>query len=462
MGPLRDVPGGRRPTGARPCLAPGAPHTSLVRTSLAGTGARVTPPSGGGQRQALRRRPYHGPSRRPGCPCLRRRDAAVARPRARHGRRARGARPTPAFAPHAPPRRGSRAERRLLRHASHNGLGEAGRWRRIRVLRTLARVNHPACRTLLPAALEDGDVEVAGAAVRSLGDVGAPWAVEEPPRPCARTSTTGPAWLRSSSAWRRCRGRCSCRCSTSADAGVRFWAATLLAPYPTLATPALVARTADADANVRAAAVETLAGRKGKRPLAAALRSLDDPEWFVRCPRGARGGAARCSRRRRPGRAAARRRALVGPLRCEGRSALAGPRRGGRVAADVGRRRRIRAERRGRGAAGRRRPRRARPRGGLGSSRADPRCGRGSLAAASAERARRRLSLGSCRIPAGASLVTLETTLRLCVVACGAYLVFLYGIRLAHARGARRDAATTARARRRRPRAACGVAVRTR
>jgi HEAT repeat protein len=184
--------------------------------------------------------------------------------------------------PHAPPRRGSRAERRLLRHASHSGLGEAGRWRRIRALRTLARVNHPACRTLLPAALEDGDVEVAGAAVRSLGDIGAPWAVEE-----LVSALCQNVYYRSRVAAQLERlaplpGPLLVPLLDDADAGVRFWAATLLAPYPTLATPALVARTADADANVRAAAVETLAGRKGKRPLAAALRLLDDPEWFVR------------------------------------------------------------------------------------------------------------------------------------------------------------------------------------
>ena len=195
--------------------------------------------------------------------------------RAGHDRRRRSR-------PDAPPRRGSRAERRLLRQASHNGLGEAGRWRRIRALRTLARVNHPACRTLLPAALEDGDVEVAGAAVRSLGDVGAPWAVEE-----LVSALRQNVYYRSRVAAQLERlaplpGPLLVPLLDDADAGVRFWAATLLAPYPTLATPALVARTADADANVRAAAVETLAGRKGKRPLAAALRLLDDPEWFVR------------------------------------------------------------------------------------------------------------------------------------------------------------------------------------
>lgn len=184
--------------------------------------------------------------------------------------------------PEAPPRRGTRAERRLLRQAARSGRGEAGRWRRIRALRTLSRMNHPACRTLLPAALTDGDVEVAGAAVRSLGDVGTPWAVEE-----LVAALRGDVYYRSRVAAQLERlapvpGPALVPLLDDADAGVRFWAATLLAPYPRLATAALVARTTDADPNVRAAAVETLAGRKGKRPLAAALRLLDDPEWFVR------------------------------------------------------------------------------------------------------------------------------------------------------------------------------------
>jgi len=184
--------------------------------------------------------------------------------------------------PTTPPRRGSRAERRLLRQAARAGRSEAGRWRQIRALRALARMNHPACRTLLPEALADGDVEVAGAAVRSLGNVGASWAVEElvsalrrgvyyRSRVAAQLERLAPA-----------PGPLLVPLLDDDDPGVRFWAATLLAPYPTLATPALVARTADVDANVRAAAVETLAGRSGRRPLAAAIRLLEDPKWFVR------------------------------------------------------------------------------------------------------------------------------------------------------------------------------------
>lgn len=195
--------------------------------------------------------------------------------RAGHDRRRRAQ-------PEAIARPGSRTERRLLRRAARRSRGEAGRWRRIRALRTLARWNHPACRTLLPAALADGDVEVAGAAVRSLGDVGTPWAVDE-----LVAALRGNVYYRSRVAAQLERlaplpGPQLVALLDDTDAGVRFWAATLLAPYPGLATAALVARTADADANVRAAAIETLAGRKGKRPLVAASRLLDDPEWFVR------------------------------------------------------------------------------------------------------------------------------------------------------------------------------------
>jgi HEAT repeat protein len=182
----------------------------------------------------------------------------------------------------APPRRGSRKERRLLRQATREGLGEAGRWRRIRALRALARSNHPACRTLLPQALACADVEVAGAAVRSLGDVGSAWAVDELVSALQRG-----VYQRSRVAAQLERlapmpGPLLAALLDDRDPAVRFWAATLLAPYPGLATPALVARTQDDDANVRAAAVETLAGRRGQPPRGSARRQVEGPEWFVR------------------------------------------------------------------------------------------------------------------------------------------------------------------------------------
>jgi len=63
---------------------------------------------------------------------------------------------------------------------------------------------------------------------------------------------------------------------------VRFWAATLLGPYPDLAESSLIALTWDPDPNVRAAAVETLGERTGGDVGAAVLARLDDSEWFVR------------------------------------------------------------------------------------------------------------------------------------------------------------------------------------
>jgi HEAT repeat protein len=67
-----------------------------------------------------------------------------------------------------------------------------------------------------------------------------------------------------------------------ADPAVRFWAATLLAPYVGFGDTALVALTRDEDANVRAAAVEALATRSGGEVREAVLALLDDPAWFVR------------------------------------------------------------------------------------------------------------------------------------------------------------------------------------
>jgi HEAT repeat protein len=63
---------------------------------------------------------------------------------------------------------------------------------------------------------------------------------------------------------------------------VRFWGATLLRPYPELGGATLIGLTCDSDANVRAAAVETLGSRDGEGVGIALLARLDDSEWFVR------------------------------------------------------------------------------------------------------------------------------------------------------------------------------------
>jgi HEAT repeat protein len=63
---------------------------------------------------------------------------------------------------------------------------------------------------------------------------------------------------------------------------VRFWAATLLRPYPALADATLIELTWDPDPNVRAAVVETLGSRSGPAVETALRARLDDTEWFVR------------------------------------------------------------------------------------------------------------------------------------------------------------------------------------
>lgn len=172
--------------------------------------------------------------------------------------------------------------RRLIRRARRRPRTEWGRWRRVAALTRLARAHHPAAPRLLRPALADPDPEVAAAAVRALGDLGDEWAVD--------------VLLAALREGRGSRSRVAAELERLAplpgprlpsllrdwSPTVRFWGATLLARYPDLAEPALVAATWDADANVRAAAVETLATRHSPQAGTAALALLDDPVWFVR------------------------------------------------------------------------------------------------------------------------------------------------------------------------------------
>jgi HEAT repeat protein len=198
--------------------------------------------------------------------------AAVLLGRAQYDRRARlgGAPPT------------ERELRRLLRLAEKPSRTEWGRWRRVTALNRLAGMRDPAAPHLLHKALEDDDSEVVSAAIRDLGALGDEWAVEllvealrdgRAPRSrvAAQLERLAPA-----------PGMHLLHLLRDEDPAARFWGATLLGPYEDFGDTALVALTRDADANVRAAAVEALATRSGREVKEAVLRLLDDPEWFVR------------------------------------------------------------------------------------------------------------------------------------------------------------------------------------
>ncbi len=90
-------------------------------------------------------------------------------------------------------------------------------------------------------------------------------------------------------------GRGSFRFCAHPHPAVRFWAATLLGPYPELGREGLIALTWDPDPNVRAAAVETLGSRSGNAVGAATARAAGRP-------RVVRAGARRARRRPRRGR----------------------------------------------------------------------------------------------------------------------------------------------------------------
>lgn len=180
------------------------------------------------------------------------------------------------------PMRGSRAERRLLRRAASRSRTEIGKWRRIVALSELAHIRHPACRTLLPAALAERDDELAGAGVRSLGEIGTDWAAAllldalgDGSHPRSRVASQLERFAPRL-------GDDLARLLEHDDAGVRYWAATLLARYEDAPADGLSALVRDPDQNVRGAAIETLGllGLRSSRPAVAA--ALDDESWVVR------------------------------------------------------------------------------------------------------------------------------------------------------------------------------------
>jgi HEAT repeat protein len=176
----------------------------------------------------------------------------------------------------------SRGAERLVRRVGGRPRTEWGRWRRVTALQRLERAHHPAVPRLIRGVLDDPDLRIASAAIRTLGDIGDDWAIDLLIDALRRG--TGP------------RSRIAAELEELAPAPgtrvvpllrdwnptVRFWGATLLHSYPDLAEATLIQLTWDQDPNVRAAAVETLGTRSGKDVGTALLARLDDNEWFVR------------------------------------------------------------------------------------------------------------------------------------------------------------------------------------
>ena len=177
---------------------------------------------------------------------------------------------------------GGREARPLLRRAGSRPHTEWGRWRRVSALTRLARAHHPATQRLLQPALADRDQRIATAAIRSLGDLGDEWAID-----ILVSSLRSGSVPRSRVAAELERlvpvpGPRFVPLLRDLNPAVRFWAATLLGPYPELGRESLIALTWDPDPNVRAAAVETLGSRSGDAVGVALLARLGDPVWFVR------------------------------------------------------------------------------------------------------------------------------------------------------------------------------------
>jgi len=176
----------------------------------------------------------------------------------------------------------ARHVRRLLKRALEKPRTEIGEWRRIAALNRLARMEHPATAHVLYHALWGDDDKAAAAAVRCLGGLGSPWAIEllvaamrggRVPRSRIASQLERlypePAFL-------------LLPLLRDPDPAVRFWGATLLGPYENLGEGDLVELARDEDANVRAAAVEALGNRKSEEAAEATVALLDDAAWFVR------------------------------------------------------------------------------------------------------------------------------------------------------------------------------------
>jgi HEAT repeat protein len=166
----------------------------------------------------------------------------------------------------------SRIPGNLVRRAEKPARTELGRRQRLTALGQLAEMRHPASTHLLLKALSDRDVEMVTGAIEILGSLGDEWAIEvlvdalrqgrgERAQIAAQLERLepGPAvhllhLLR------------------DPNPTVRLWATRLIGRYETFGEAALVARTHDEEDEVRAAAVEALAGR-ARRGAAGDFRS---------------------------------------------------------------------------------------------------------------------------------------------------------------------------------------------
>jgi HEAT repeat protein len=193
--------------------------------------------------------------------------------RLRYDRRHRGASDRPLS---------RRQVERLLRRASGQPRTEWGKWRRVSALQRLERARHPAVPRLLRRVLRDPDPKIAAAAIRTLGDVGDEWAIELLVDALRRGEGSRSRIASELERLAPAPGPKLVPLLREGSPAVRFWGATLLRPYPELASSALIELTWDSDPNVRAAAVETLGTRGGSAVATALSARLDDREWFVR------------------------------------------------------------------------------------------------------------------------------------------------------------------------------------
>jgi HEAT repeat protein len=173
---------------------------------------------------------------------------------------------------------------RLLRAATGHRR-DLGRWRRVAALRVLARARDPEALPLLRRALEEGDQELAGAAVDIIGSLGDRAAAEE-----LVDALKEGKYSRSRIASQLDRQPAPIEdilvsLLDDQSAEVRFWAATLLSRHARAAGvgAALAVQAADPEPNVRAAVAESLgAARRSRARDQAVHELLRDPVWYVR------------------------------------------------------------------------------------------------------------------------------------------------------------------------------------